>query len=136
MGALRALLRYLIVAIGCLHLCGGHYGVLQVVAWSQMIVEYSGEKGLVQGALDTFDGDHPCSLCISISESKKENKQDPFSPANHQGFELKGLLAPEITSFVSARSRKLPSLGYPDPTPSFSQLSARPPNPPPRMALG
>ena len=71
--AVRYCLRLLIVVSGCLHLCGGDYSVVQVIAWGQMLVDYTAEQGLVRGTISTFDGDHPCDLCNSIKAAKKQN---------------------------------------------------------------
>jgi hypothetical protein len=56
---LRKALRIIVAVLGCLHLCGGHYGVVQALAWSKMLVDYSQRDGLVEGAIKTFDGKHP-----------------------------------------------------------------------------
>ncbi len=50
--------------------CGGHWLVLQSVAWGGMIVEYSRTAGLTLGVEKTFDGQHPCDFCKVIQKSK------------------------------------------------------------------
>ncbi|MEP4079374.1 hypothetical protein [Haloferula sp.] len=132
---MRALFRLLVVITGCLHLCGGHYGVLQVIAWTQMIVEYSGEKGLVQGAIQTFDGEHPCDLCLSITEAKKGDKDLPTQGSRQSEIVFKNLLAPEITRLSPSRPQDPPSLSGPDPQDMNSLFKAAPTPPPPRIAL-
>jgi hypothetical protein len=57
---------------------GGHWGVLQTVAWANMIWTYSTQDGSVlAGAKKTFDGEHPCNMCDSIKEAKKQEKKAP-----------------------------------------------------------
>ena len=51
----------LVVSIGL------HWAVLQSAAWVGMAVAYTVEKGsLSEGLSDTFDGDHPCPLCMVV----------------------------------------------------------------------
>ena len=59
-------------------LMGGHWAVLQTTAWVGMLVNYSKAEGVERGILHTFDGQHPCSLCLTIAKSKRtEKKQSP-----------------------------------------------------------
>jgi hypothetical protein len=44
-----------------------------------MIVQYSQRDGLTVGLTQTFDGDHPCSVCKAIQDGKKqEQKKAPL----------------------------------------------------------
>ena len=54
---------------------GGHWMVLQSVAWSRMLVSYSQEGKIVSAVAKTFDGRHPCSLCKQIEQAKKSDPQ-------------------------------------------------------------
>lgn len=83
---MKAAFKFLIALMGCLHLCGGHYGVLQGLAWSQMIISYSAESGWIEGARQTFDGEHPCQLCVAIADAKQKDSE----PAN-QGPQRRGM---------------------------------------------
>lgn len=46
----------------CLSL-GLHRGVVQGIAWTQMLVRYTSEATLLAAVEMTFDGLHPCPLC-------------------------------------------------------------------------
>jgi hypothetical protein len=59
----------------CLQLCGGHLGMLQVVAWSGMLVNYARTDGVAEAARKTFDGEHKCSLCHAIDDSRAAEQQ-------------------------------------------------------------
>ncbi len=48
-------------------LVGGHWGMLQVVAWTGMVITYSRDASLGEAVRKTFDGDHPCALCNEVS---------------------------------------------------------------------
>jgi hypothetical protein len=67
-----------IAAAALFFIIGGHWGVLQTVAWANMIWTYSTKDGSVlAGAKKTFDGEHPCNMCDSIKEAKKQEKKAP-----------------------------------------------------------
>ena len=62
--------------IAGLQLVGGHWAILQTGAWVGMVIDYSKSAGLEAGIKKTFDGKHPCQLCLSIAKNKeKEGKQ-------------------------------------------------------------
>ena len=62
--------------IAGLQLLGGHWAILQTAAWVGMVIDYSKSEGVETGITKTFDGQHPCQLCLSISKNKeKEGKQ-------------------------------------------------------------
>src|ERR1700722_4190345 len=62
--------------IAAFQLIGGHWAVLQATAWVGMLVKYSEADGVEVGISKTFDGKHPCDLCLSITKKKQtENKE-------------------------------------------------------------
>ena len=59
---------------------GGHWAILQSVAWSQMLVNYSKQEGSFwAGAEKTFSGEAPCSMCKKIAAAKKQEEKSPAS---------------------------------------------------------
>lgn len=86
--------------------CGGHWLVLQSVAWSEMIVEYSRTDTLTVAVEKTFDGQHPCGLCKQIaSSSQKEQKRQALVIASKLEFvqlETATLVLPEGTGPLHA----------------------------------
>jgi hypothetical protein len=53
----------------------GHWALLQTVAWTKMMVQYS-QSASIQTALEqTFDGRHPCAMCKMIQKAKQSSKQ-------------------------------------------------------------
>ena len=69
-------------ALALLQILGGHWALLQTGAWVGMIVQYSQRDGLSAGLTQTFDGDHPCSVCKAIQDGKKqEQKKAPLLQA-------------------------------------------------------
>lgn len=56
-------------------LVGGHWAVLQTVAWAGMLRTYSQSDGLVAGVEKTFSGEHPCKMCLKVQAGKKQEEQ-------------------------------------------------------------
>ena len=54
---------------------GGHWVVLQGVAWARMVHEYSSQESLSFAVQKTFSGRHPCSLCKKIALGKQKEKK-------------------------------------------------------------
>ncbi len=77
----RSILRRVAPSMLCVALfalIGGHFAVVQVVAWGQMIGQYSQDEGSVfAGAAKTFSGDAPCNLCKRLSEARTKEDQRP-----------------------------------------------------------
>ena len=56
---------------------GGHWAILQSVAWLGMTISYSQETTLSVALKKTFDGQHPCKLCLAVKEGQRaERKHD------------------------------------------------------------
>jgi hypothetical protein len=47
-------------------LVGGHWGMLQVVAWTGMLIDYSRDATFAEAWDKTFDGEHPCRICKTV----------------------------------------------------------------------
>jgi hypothetical protein len=69
-GAITCLLAVLMAS-------GGHWAVLQSIAWAQMLVKYSRDASLSEAVTKTFDGKHPCKMCLKIQECRKQEKRQP-----------------------------------------------------------
>lgn len=57
---------------------GGHWAVLQTVAWTSMLAQNLRTDSIEQALAKTFDGQHPCRLCKAISAGKKSEKKSEF----------------------------------------------------------
>jgi hypothetical protein len=119
--------------MAAVHLTGGHWGVLQVVAWANMLRTYTQEKGLVEGVKDTFDGEHPCPLCHHIEKAQQEEQKQIPVPTK----ELEKLVkwfgaAPETGEVALTWSHQMERRVFSAPSQLRSQWSGRPPYPPPR----
>lgn len=72
--------RYFLLGILFVSL-NGHLALLQTLAWGNMLVSYSQQASLAEAAKKTFDGEHPCSLCKVVDESKKQEQKKPLLKA-------------------------------------------------------
>lgn len=52
---------------------GLHWGLLQAIAWTGMLVDYSRGATLSEAIHKTFDGQHPCKLCKMVDEGKSSS---------------------------------------------------------------
>lgn len=65
------------VPLSCAHLVnwlllvlliGGHWGMLQVVAWTGMLIDYSRDNTFVEAIGMTFSGEYRCSICQQVDD--------------------------------------------------------------------
>jgi hypothetical protein len=128
---LRQLARTLLVA-ALMFSIGLHWVVLQSAAWAGMIVSYSVREGsLITGMSQTFDAEHPCSLCGAVAFGMQKEKKDP---QQQQETQKKLLLALSLSE---------PPVLTPPPfvifTTEVTQTALvrewRPPVPPPRRGV-
>ncbi|WP_367873157.1 hypothetical protein [Luteolibacter sp. Populi] len=128
-------MRIVIAVLGCLHLCGGQWGTLQVVAWSKMLVDYSAQDGIVQGASKTFDGAHPCCMCKAIAEGKKQESKGPEKvPVGAQNLVLKDCLPGKAVVLPLPVACDVVLVSFPDLDSRGARVGYCPPLPPPRNA--
>lgn len=65
----------------------------QEVAWLQMLVAYTSERGLVRGVVETFDGEHPCAMCAQADELRKAEAGRNKPEQNQRDHSLSQMLA-------------------------------------------
>lgn len=66
---------------------GLHWGLLQSVAWTGMLIDHLGVRSLDEAVSMTFDGAHPCELCLAIDEARATATDDERSPLPDQRLE-------------------------------------------------
>lgn len=47
-------------------LVGGHWGMLQVVAWTGMLIDYSRDNTFAEAVEMTFGGEYRCDICKQV----------------------------------------------------------------------
>jgi hypothetical protein len=115
------------VAAALIVAVGGHWAVLQSVAWVSMAVTYSHTDSWGMALKKTFSGEKPCKLCLAVKEGKQQEQKESV------------LKVETKIDFVC-----LQSIAYIHPVLPFTLLSPQadvafpraesPPTPPPRLA--
>lgn len=67
-------LRIILIAM-IIQMTGGHWMLLQTIAWGRMIVDYSHSSSISTALKETFDGEHPCEMCKGIQKAKQTEKK-------------------------------------------------------------
>lgn len=93
------MLRRFGIVLTCLAMfaiAGGHWAVLQSVAWAGMVAEYSQTSSLVQSLRKALSGEDPCSMCRAIEKGKASESRLPAvaeSAKKWDGFFQRGSAA-------------------------------------------
>jgi len=105
---------------------GGHWAILQSVAWVTMVASYSQTAPLKAALVKTFDGQHPCSICKFVANGKKsEQKQE----TRKLSLKLDFFLTPTRVAIYPPSPAPLQF----SPTRSAGSRNETPPTPPPRL---
>ena len=106
---------------------GGHWALLQSVAWVGMFVNNVRSCSLTESFERTFDGQHPCALCKVVAAGKKSEQKQPLDKLE---VKIDFWYAPASCLVVAPprAGRKMPQ------TDAFSSRVETPPTPPPRSA--
>ena len=91
---MRSRFGILLSSLALLQILGGHWAALQVTAWVGMLVKYSQAEGVQVGISKTFDGKHPCDLCVSIAKNTQTEKKQGVAAGRRQ--DLPGRLQPSV----------------------------------------
>lgn len=120
-GAMTCLLAIFISA-------GGHWAVLQSIAYTRMLVEFVEQDSLGTAVKKTFDERYACSLCPKIRDGfNNEHKTRPsLSEVDQPEFLLQSSALIFFTPVVVADVAFVPS--------RHIDFSNAPPKPPPRVA--
>lgn len=117
----------LIVVLALIASIGGHWALLQSVAWTRMLIERTRAESFATAIQTTLDGEHPCDLCKRIAEGKQNERQPEKSP-----------LSVKVDLLCERRPIAFAPLFEPMIFPSSptegTPRAERPPVPPPRVA--
>jgi hypothetical protein len=117
------------VVVALVMMVGGHWMLLQTVAWTTMLADNLQSNSFRVAMTKTFDGKHPCCLCKAIAAAKKsEKKTASLFQFQKMEFPLPKenlvLVAPSRFDVLFAMEHLFPR----------SRLQ-RPPTPPPRICF-
>ncbi|MCX6971611.1 MAG: hypothetical protein NTV93_15845 [Verrucomicrobia bacterium] len=68
---------YPLIFLAMFSIAGGHWAVLQAVAWTGMAIEYSRDSSLAAALTKTFSGKAPCKMCKTIEAGKEKESRLP-----------------------------------------------------------
>jgi len=113
------------IALALAFMLGGHWVVLQTVAWAAMLADNLQSCSVRDSLARTFDGKHPCPLCRAIAAGKKSEKKNEFTAA---GQKLEFPPAGENAVLIGPSHFQL----LPQADTFAESVFPRPPSPPPR----
>jgi len=120
-------LGHALLIVALLAATGGHWALLQAVAWTNMLADNLQTVSFSEALTRTFDGKHPCNLCHGIAAAKQsEKKSDLPNPGKKLEFtsERPAFVFTAPTAFVLLTA----------PAEFFASWSEAPPTPPPLAA--
>lgn len=113
-----------LVLIAAVQILGGHWAVLQSVAWAKMLVEYAQSDSIRNAISKTFDGEHPCSLCHTVKDGRQQEEK---KAATITVAKLDAVLAP----VVQMPKARVAVWSYPPWQMAENVRESAPPTPPP-----
>lgn len=122
------LLVHLLLVASILSATNLHLPLLQVAAWTGMVIRYSKDASIEEAIRKTFDGEHPCRMCCAIRKAQAKPKHELNAATDEGKLNLvslpdPGYLAPRL----NVAATDCPQL-------DAATFSSPPPVPPPRIA--
>jgi hypothetical protein len=68
-------LGHVLLIVALLAATGGHWALLQTVAWTNMLADNLQTASIPEALVKTFDGQHPCAMCHEISAARQTEKK-------------------------------------------------------------
>ena len=68
-------LGHILLILALLGATGGHWAVLQTIAWADMLTNNLQTESVGEAFTKTFNGAHPCKMCKQISAGKTAEKK-------------------------------------------------------------
>jgi len=108
-------------------IAGGHWAILQTIAWAEMLSAFSQRDGVAEAMVKTFDGAHPCALCCKVKEMRAKERKAPIAIKQSAKANVFTAEPAELASgFHFGRSFAVPVPAFP-----FFRRSEAPPRPVP-----
>lgn len=120
-------LGHIFLMLALLAATGGHWSVLQTVAWTNMLAHNLRTSSIEAALIKTFDGKNPCGLCKQISAGKQSEKKTAFPTLVKK---LEFVSARPVFVFTAPTDFRF----LPESTSILPELALQPPVPPPRAA--
>jgi hypothetical protein len=107
-----------------LQILGGHWMLLQSMAWVGMVIDFARTEPLPVAVAKTFDGGHPCDLCKSVSKGRGEEQQ-------REELKLVVKFEAVLTCDCTLPDRTVAAMSYSEVSRSVPWRAHSPPTPPP-----
>ncbi len=88
----------LLICVAFFSLAGGHWAMLQMIAWAQMVRDFSKSVPVVEAIVRTFSGEYPCGMCTRISAERQKEEKTPAVVKVKKNSEICPFSAREILS--------------------------------------
>ena len=112
---------------------GGHWLVLQTVAWSRMVVVFAAKDSLKDALVKTFDGKHPCWMCLQIQDGRAAERHHEKEAVVTLLMKSSDILAEQHPSIIPVPPAK-PAQATPYVPCWRADFIQSPPTPPPKAA--
>jgi hypothetical protein len=113
--------------VAAVQILGGHWMLLQSAAWVGMVIDFSHHESLPVAIEKTFDGEHPCDLCKTVSKGRGDEQQREQAKLT---LKFEAVLGSPLSLPAPAAQPWL----YPSGCAEWIALTAAPPTPPPLAA--
>lgn len=109
---------------------GGHWMVLQSVAWTRMLIANARSDTLPVAIRKTFDGDHPCKMCHQIREGREAERHESSLVSHEHGPRLWLAVSVAALDLIAPRNHAIEAAASRPP----ADFVGTAPEPPPRAA--
>jgi hypothetical protein len=77
-----------LISLAMFSVAGGHWAVLQTIAWAKMLKDYAGEVSITVAIAKTFSGRNPCDLCLKVKEGRQKEDAPVSVKSDKKGESL------------------------------------------------
>jgi len=96
---------HLLVVTALLAGIGGHWAILQSVAWVTMLADNLQTASVTEAVSNTFDGEHPCPMCKAIKQGRADEKQQDKQQVK-PGLKLEPGILSQTAIFTLTQARE------------------------------
>jgi len=113
---------------------GLHWMLIQSIAWVGMFKDFSQHNSITTAVAMTFDGNHPCPLCLAV-QSTENTEHKPQKAPLLKGKDLTCLALSEFAISLPVTPTALAEKYHWAPSPPPVARTDTPPLPPPRSQV-
>lgn len=125
-----------LTAVALILLMQGPAIFIQEIAWVKMLAIYTQERGWKRGVAETFDGKHPCELCVKASKIREnESNKEPAERRNGElrfQFSWAEMVPARLLVLPNISGREIPPLKSPWIEDLLGRGADAPVSPPPK----